>query len=52
MKVTITYQPGEEQEADILKRAAASIMGPVRIWSTEHPPYKHIYVKTLEADKS
>lgn len=49
MKVTIAYQPGEEREADILMRAAASLMGPVRVReSNRHPPFKHIYLTTRE----
>lgn len=49
MKVTIAYQPGEEREADILKRAAASIMGPVTVRKSDrHPPFKHIYLATRE----
>ena len=49
MKVTIAYQPGEEREADTLMRAAASLMGPVRVReSNRHPPFKHIYLTTRE----
>lgn len=49
MKVTIAYQPGEEREADILKRAAASIMGPVTVRKSDrHPPFMHIYLATRE----
>ena len=49
MKVTIAYQPGEGREADILMRAAASLMGPVRVRESDrHAPFMHIYLTTRE----
>lgn len=52
MKVTITYMPGEEREADILKRAAASIMESVKVRESDrHAPYKHIYISTRNSEK-
>lgn len=51
MKVTIAYLPGEEREADILKRAAASIMEPVKVRESDrHPPFKHIYLSTRKPE--
>ena len=49
MKVTIAYLPGEEREADIMKRAAAAMMAPAKVRESDrHAPFKHIYVTTRE----
>lgn len=49
MKITIAYLPGEKRGADALKRAASSIMGPVKVRESDrHAPYKHIYLATRE----
>lgn len=51
MKVTIAYLPGEEREADILKRTVASIMEPAKVRESErHAPYRHIYITTRKPE--
>lgn len=52
MKITIAYLPGEEQEAESIRRYVESQLSPAKTWKTEHPPYKHIYVKTKQTNKA
>ena len=50
MKVTITYLPGEERKANIVKAFIRGLFGDnykVRE-SDRHTPYKHIYLATRE----
>lgn len=51
MKVTIVYLPGEEREADILKRAACSILNDTKVRESDrHAPFKHIYIATKKPE--
>ena len=52
MKITIAYLPGEEQEADFIKRAVKCIFSVVKInESARHLPFKHIYITTKKPEK-
>lgn len=51
MKVTIAYLPGEEREADILRRAACSMLDVEKVRESDrHAPYRHIYIATRKPE--
>lgn len=51
MKITIAYLPGEERIADVLKRAACSILDDAKVRESDrHAPFKHIYIATKKPE--
>lgn len=47
MKITIAHLPGEEREADVIKRAICCTLGKVKVKESDrHAPYRHIYIAT------
>lgn len=47
MKITIAHLPGEEQEADVIKRTICCTLGKVKVKESDrHAPYRHIYIAT------
>lgn len=53
MKVTIQYQPGDEEQTakQVLNKVQSVLCGAKVREKQNHPPYKHIYITHKNVDK-
>lgn len=53
MKITISYLPAEEREAQGIAKMIRSLFERCKVRQTEnHPPYRHIYVAVGSGPKA
>ena len=47
MKISISYSPVEEREADLINRFVQGLLPIEKVRKSDrHPPFKHIYLTT------
>ena len=52
MKITISYQPGEQHTAEALFQAAQQILPRARVHKTDsRPPFTHLYLTSKNGEQ-